>query len=140
MAKNIRLIFFVVFLLWGAFSLSVQAKEPHVDVMHVKGTVNPVLADYIQRGIAEAEKDGAIACIIQMDTPGGLDTAMRDIVQSILNARLPIVVYVSPSGARAASAGVFITISAHVAAMSSNTVIGAAHPVSLGGDETETEY
>ena len=91
----------------------------------------------MKRGIEQAEDSGAEALIIQLDTPGGLDTAMRDIIQLIVNSRVPVVVYVAPSGARAASAGVFITMAAHVAAMAPNTAIGAAHPVSIGsGGET----
>jgi membrane-bound serine protease (ClpP class) len=111
-----------------------QTGSPRIDVLTVKGTINPVLTDYIERGIEQAEETGASAVIIQMDTPGGLDTAMRDIIQSIINARVPVVVYVSPAGARAASAGAYITLSAHVAAMAPNTAIGAATPVALGGD------
>jgi membrane-bound serine protease (ClpP class) len=111
-----------------------QTGSPRIDVLTVKGTINPVLTDYIERGIEQAEKTGASAVIIQMDTPGGLDTAMRDIIQSIINARVPVVVYVSPAGARAASAGAYITLSAHVAVMAPNTAIGAATPVALGGD------
>ncbi|MDP6448947.1 MAG: nodulation protein NfeD, partial [Dehalococcoidales bacterium] len=90
------------------------------------------LVDYISRGIDQAEVDGAQAVIIQMDTPGGLDTAMRDIIQEITNARIPVVVYVSPAGARAASAGAYITLAAHIAAMAPNTAIGAATPVAMG--------
>ena len=111
-----------------------QTESPRIDVLTVKGTINPVLTDYIERGIEQAEETGASAVIIQMDTPGGLDTAMRDIIQSIINARVPVVVYVSPAGARAASAGAYITLSAHVAVMAPNTAIGAATPVALGGD------
>lgn len=133
MFRIIRSAIFIVIFLAGCLSVIVQADSPHVTVLEVKGTVNPVLADYIKNGIAQAEKSGAKACIIQIDTPGGLDSAMRDICQGILNAKVPIIVYVSPPGARAASAGVFITMSAHVAAMAPNTAIGAAHPVSLGG-------
>jgi len=96
------------------------------------GVINPVLADYIERGIEQAEEHNAMACIIQLDTPGGLDTSMRDIIKDIVDAKIPIVVYVSPAGARAASAGVFITVAAHVAAMAPNTAIGAAHPVAIG--------
>lgn len=132
MFRIIRSAIFIVIFLAGCLSVIVQADSPHVTVLEVKGTVNPVLADYIKNGIAQAEKSGAKACIIQIDTPGGLDSAMRDICQGILNAKVPIIVYVSPPGARAASAGVFITMSAHVAAMAPNTAIGAAHPVSLG--------
>ena len=117
------------------------AATPEVDIIRVKGTVNPVLAGYIDRGIGLAEERGATVCIIELDTPGGLDSAMRDIVQRILEADVPVVVYV-PSGSRAASAGAFITLAAHVAAMSPGTAIGAAHPVALGGegiDETMEE-
>ena len=110
----------------------VQAEAPRVTVLEARGAVNPVLANYIKNGISQAENNGSLACIIQLDTPGGLDSAMRDICQRILNAKVPVVVYVSPPGARAASAGVFITFSAHVAAMAPDTAIGAAHPVSFG--------
>ncbi len=118
-----------------------KAATTTIDVLHANGTINPVLVDYIERGIKHAEETRAIACIIQLDTPGGLDTSMRDIVQDIVNARVPVVVYVSPSGARAASAGVFITVAAHVAAMAPNTTIGAAHPVAIGegGEATMSE-
>ncbi len=117
-----------------AASIAVEAQEvnPRIDVLIVKGTINPVLVDYISRGIDQAEADGAQAVIIQMDTPGGLDTAMRDIIQTITNSPIPVVVYVSPAGARAASAGAYITLSAHVAAMAPNTAIGAATPVAMG--------
>ena len=118
----------------ASFAVDVMAQSPRVDVLTVKGTINPVLTDYIDRGIEDAEIARAEVVIIQMDTPGGLDTAMRDIVQAIVNARVPVVVYVAPSGSRAASAGVFITMAAHIAVMAPNTAIGAAHPVALGGD------
>ncbi len=111
-----------------------QTPHPSIYVIEVKGTINPVLHDYISRGIDQAEKDNVTAVIIQMDTPGGLDTAMRNIIQKIVNSRVPVVVYVSPSGARAASAGLYITLSAHVAAMAPNTAIGAATPVSLSSE------
>jgi membrane-bound serine protease (ClpP class) len=110
-----------------------SATTPRVDVLRVEGTVNPVLAGYIDRGIGLAEEHGATALIIELDTPGGLDSAMRDIVQRILEADVPVVVYVPP-GSRAASAGAFITLASHVAAMAPGTGIGAAHPVALGGE------
>ena len=122
-------------LLVASIATSVQSASPKIDVITIKGTINPVLIDYVERGIEEAEDSGAEALIIQMDTPGGLDTAMRDIIQLIVNSRVPVVVYVAPSGARAASAGVFITIAAHIAVMAPNTAIGAAHPVAMGGEE-----
>jgi membrane-bound serine protease (ClpP class) len=124
-----------------ASTFTAGANGQTADVLRVKGTVNPVLAGYIERGIKHAEDHQASVCIIQLDTPGGLDTSMRDIVQDILNARVPVVLYVSPSGARAASAGAFITISAHFAAMAPDTVIGAAHPVAMStsGETTPVE-
>lgn len=103
----------------------------HVNVLAVKGAINPATADYIARGVEAAEEEGATCLVIQLDTPGGLDSSMRDIVQGIINAGVPIVVYVSPQGARAASAGVFIALAAHVMAMAPNTSIGAAHPVGI---------
>ena len=142
MKKRLRIILlFVVLLLAVLLASGAQAQTPAVYVITIKGTINPVLVDYVERGIEEAEDNGARALIIQMDTPGGLDTAMRDIVKLIVNAHVPVVVYVAPSGSRAASAGVFITMAAHVAAMSPNTAIGAAHPVSIGeeGEQAMSE-
>lgn len=118
-------------LLWS----SVFADSPTIVVLKAKGPVNPILASYFNRGITMAETQGASMVIFQLDTPGGLDTSMRDIVQRINSARIPVVVYVSPAGARAASAGAFITMAAHVAAMAPNTAIGAAHPVAGGPQE-----
>ena len=126
---------FVAFILLGLLLLlpaGVSAAGSEIDVLRVDGTINPVLAGYIERGIGLAEEHGA-TCVIQLDTPGGLDTSMRDIIKSILEADVPVVVYVPPGG-RAASAGAFITIAAHVAAMSPGTEIGAAHPVAIGED------
>jgi membrane-bound serine protease (ClpP class) len=116
-------------------SLIAAASPATVEVLTVDGTIVPVIADYIDRGISQAEKDGATVCIIELDTPGGLLDSTEKIVQRIMNADVPIVVYVSPKGAWAASAGTFITLSAHIAAMTPGTTIGAAHPVSAGGEE-----
>jgi len=116
-------------------SLIAAASPTTVEVLTVDGTIVPVIADYIDRGISQAEKNGATVCIIELDTPGGLLDSTERIVQSIMNADVPIVVYVSPKGAWAASAGTFITLSAHIAAMTPGTTIGAAHPVSAGGEE-----
>lgn len=131
MIKTIRWAILISMVLLGLFSLTAQAKGPVIEVVQLKGTINGVMADYVKRGIQESEDNQAVACIIQLDTPGGLDSAMRDIVQTIEMAKVPVVVYVSPSGARAASAGVFIAMSAHMAAMATDTNIGAAHPVAL---------
>ena len=135
MKRVLRLILLTVLLLLAVTAVQAQTPAgPRVHVLTIKGTINPVLVDYVGRGIADAEKDGAQLMVIQMDTPGGLDTAMRDIIQKIVNAKVPVAVYVAPSGARAASAGVYITLSAHVAAMSPNTAIGAATPVQMGAE------
>jgi membrane-bound serine protease (ClpP class) len=116
-------------------SLIAAANPTTVEVLTVDGTIVPVIADYIDRGISQAEENGATVCIIELDTPGGLLDSTEEIVQSIMNADVPIVVYVSPKGAWAASAGTFITLSAHIAAMTPGTTIGAAHPVAAGGEE-----
>jgi len=107
----------------------------HVDVITVNGVIDPFTAQYVGRGMDIAQGDGAQCLIIQLDTPGGSDTSMRDIVQKMLNSSVPIVVYVSPGGARAGSAGVFITLAADIAAMAPGTNIGAAHPVAMPGTE-----
>ena len=103
-----------------------------VFVLPAVGSINPGLAEFIVEGIRQAERENAAALVIELDTPGGLETSMRQIVQAISNAKVPVVVYVYPRGARAASAGVFVTMAANVAAMAPGTNIGAAHPVSVG--------
>ena len=124
----------------------VRADSPRIEILSVDGTIVPVIASYIDRGISRAESEGAVACIIELNTPGGLLNTTEEIVQRILNARVPVIVYVSPRGSWAASAGTFITISAHIAAMAPGTSIGAAHPVSTGEQMPEevskkvTEY
>jgi membrane-bound serine protease (ClpP class) len=97
------------------------------------GTISPVAAEYLGMAVGRAQNETFDALVIELDTPGGLDLSMREIVKSILASNVPVIVYVSPAGARAASAGVFITMAAHVAAMTPGTNIGAAHPVALGG-------
>jgi membrane-bound serine protease (ClpP class) len=101
--------------------------------MEATGTVDPVMKDYLVEGLEKAQAMGAVAVLIRLDTPGGLLDATRDIVQGLLNAPIPVIVFVGPSGARAASAGVFITLASDVAAMAPQTHLGAAHPVSVGG-------
>ncbi len=107
--------------------------EAHADVARISGYIDPFLAQYVAKVIQRAGEDGAELLILELDTPGGSDGPMRTIVSQLLNAPLPTVVYVAPPGARAGSAGVFITLAAHIAAMSPGTNIGAAHPVELGG-------
>ncbi len=103
-------------------------------VLHASfsGVISPVAAEYLSGAVAKAQTGGYEAVLIELDTPGGLDLSMREIVKSLLASNVPVIVYVSPAGARAASAGVFITMAAHVAAMTPGTNIGAAHPVQLG--------
>jgi membrane-bound serine protease (ClpP class) len=109
------------------------AQTGHVALVQVEGVISPVTLRIIGTAIDRAQAERAAALVIQLDTPGGLERSMRAIVQRILNAEVPVIVYVGPTGARAASAGVFITVAAHVAAMAPATNIGAAHPVALGG-------
>jgi membrane-bound serine protease (ClpP class) len=116
----------------AAQSSARDPKTPIFDLISVNAAITPPIAEYIEKNIAAAAHDGAAAIIIRLDTPGGLDTAMRDIAKAILNAPLPVIVYVAPPGARAASAGVIIVAAAHVAAMAPGTNIGAAHPVGIG--------
>ena len=101
------------------------------------GVINPVASEYVDKGLEKARAMNAQALVLQLDTPGGLDKSMRLIVKSILASPIPVVVYVAPAGSRAASAGVFITMAAHVAAMAPGTNIGAAHPVALGGGKMD---
>lgn len=106
-----------------------------VHIITADAEVNPVLERYIDRGIDEAERTDAKAVVIKLDTPGGLSSSMEHIVQRIQSAKVPVIVYVAPSGAKAASAGTFITMSAHVAAMAPGTSIGAAHPIDSSGND-----
>jgi len=120
-----------------------RSSNAHVVEIEINGTINPATTDYIKDGIELAVKQSADALLILMDTPGGLLSSTKDIVKLLLNSPVPVIVYVSPSGATATSAGVFITLSANVAAMADGTSIGAAHPVSIGGgsgrDKKDTE-
>jgi len=102
-------------------------------IVRIDGSINPASADYLMSAIEEAEDADASAILIEMDTPGGLVSSTQDIIQSMLNARIPTIVYVTPRGATATSAGTFIMLASHVAAMMPGTSIGAAHPVSLFG-------
>jgi membrane-bound serine protease (ClpP class) len=115
----------------GIFQVSADAEK--VCLISVDGAIGPATASYISRSVDEAESQGAQCLIIQLNTPGGLLDSTRGIVQKLLASPVPVVVYVAPTGATAASAGCFITLSANVAAMAPGTTIGAAHPVALGG-------
>jgi membrane-bound serine protease (ClpP class) len=108
---------------------------PWVELITIDGSINPAVASYIDDSLASATTDGASALVIELDTPGGLLSSAERIVKTILAAPVPVIVYVAPSGASAASAGVFITEAAHVAAMAPGTTIGAAHPVEGSGED-----
>lgn len=128
-------------LIWLALVLTVaggasaqEADTQRVDVLQIDGAVTPIMISYIERGI-EAAGDGSEALIVLLDTPGGQIDLMSDVVQVILDARVPVVVYVYPRGAYAASAGTLITLAGHVAAMAPGTTIGAASPVGSQGED-----
>ena len=114
---------------------SVSAEKNDIYIIRVSDAISPGVADFITRGIEKADSEGAACLIVELDTPGGLVESMREIVMTMYAARMPVVVFVSPSGARAASAGVMITMAADIAAMAPGTNIGAAHPVATGGKE-----
>lgn len=130
-----RLFLILIICLFFITPLKVLAKE--ILVLTVDGVIHPPHAGYVIKGIKKAHEIKSEAVIIQLDTPGGLDSSMRDIVKEILNSQVPVIVYVAPKGARAASAGAFITLSAHVAAMAPGTNIGAASPVAMGGEKMD---
>ena len=121
----------LVAVLWFGFSQLANAEK--VCLAKVSGAIGPATATYLSRAIDQAKSLGAACLIVQLDTPGGLLDSTQKIVQSFLGARVPVVVYVAPMGATAASAGSFITLAADIAAMAPATTIGAAHPVALGG-------
>lgn len=132
----IILSFFLVPAFVSGFACKCFADTSRVYVIKIEDhSINPVTADHIIRSIKKAETADAECLIIELDTPGGLLTSTRAIVKKILSSRVPVVVYVYPSGSRAGSAGVFITYASHVAAMSPSTNIGAAHPVNIGGEK-----
>lgn len=118
-------------------SSAFAAEQPPsaIHVLTINGVINPLTARYLNREIGKAEKTQAQAVVLELNTPGGLESSMREMTQTILNASIPVIVYITPHGARAASAGVFITLAGHVAAMAPGTNIGAAHPVQLGGSD-----
>ncbi len=123
----------LTFLLVPGAALPAGPAEKGVIVATIAAPISPVTAEYLAAVIDRAEADNSALLVVELDTPGGLDSAMRQMVQGILKSRVPVAVYVSPQGARAASAGVLITLASDIAAMAPGTNIGAAHPVSIGG-------
>lgn len=145
--KSIQFVFAVCLLLLiavlgysaGKDTEEVQVYEPSlVKIVTIDAPIGPVSERIIKRAVSRAEEIPADALIVELNTPGGLDTSMRNIIKLILKSDVPVIVYVSPSGSRAASAGVFIIYAAHVAAMAPGTNIGAAHPVAMGGEMDST--
>lgn len=137
MSRTRLLILFSLITLLPLFGHS-AGNEEKVHWARVDGIINPVSADYLVKAVDTATSEKAEALVIELDTPGGLDQSMRSIVKRILSSEIPVVVYVHPTGARAASAGVFLLYASHIAAMTPGTNTGAAHPVSMGEKMDET--
>ena len=140
-SRNLRLALALLAVVLGAISFACAggpgAAPGAVHVLTAKGTVNPIMDRYIDRGIDAAEDEEAAALVIRLNTPGGLSTSMDSIDQRILDAEVPVVVYVWPRGGQAASAGTFITYASHIAAMAPSTVIGSATPIDASGGDIE---
>lgn len=138
LGRRSRVSAWLLLLLMGLFLAAAspsRAQASTILAVTVDGVITPVMADHIRDVLDRAEGEGSQALLVQLDTPGGLDTSMRDIIQSFLNTRVPVIVYVSPQGARAASAGALITLASHVAVMAPGTSIGAATPIGGEGGE-----
>lgn len=127
----------VALLLLASLVVPAKAQSEHVVVARIKGPVTPAMASYFDRAIAAADESGALAALLILDTPGGAIDITLEIVQSFLNASVPVIVYIGPAGAQAASAGSIITVAAHAAGMAPDTVIGAASPVDGSGADIE---
>lgn len=137
--KNKLPLMLIILLFIAFFAEYTPAQSSAIHLLNIEGTINPITAQYIVDGIKHAQDSNAECIIIQMDTPGGLDNSMRKIIKEILNSSMPIVIYIAPQGARAASAGAFITLAANIAAMAPGTNIGAAHPVAMGEGKIDEE-
>ena len=136
--KNFRYLPVIFLLLFTFFALTIPCQSAEVMVVPMKGAVSPAMAEMFLKTLQEAEQNGAAAVVIRLNTPGGLLTSTRDIVEGILNSKIPVVAYISPAGAQCASAGTFIALACPVLAMAPGTNIGAAHPVTPAGKMDET--
>lgn len=137
MSRQMRRGLWLVAIAWGLLALvqpAMAQDDGHVLVLTLEGVINPPAASYVERGIEQAETSGATVVILEIDTPGGLDSSTRDIVQAIDNAGVPVILYVAPQGARAASAGTYIAMASHLIAMAPGTTIGSATPVAIGSE------
>ena len=139
MSRLARTLFFIVVMLAGGYSAFSADDRPPVVVVEVEGVINPVSAEFLDKALARAAGERAEAVVVMLDTPGGLDTSMRRMVKAIIGSPVPVITFVAPSGARAASAGVFIVMASPVAAMAPGTNIGAAHPVMMDGQKLESD-
>ncbi|MCX5805131.1 MAG: nodulation protein NfeD [Proteobacteria bacterium] len=132
-------LFTILFLVAAISFFASNTYANEIYTIRIQGAINPPVAGFIAESVAKAEKEGGESLIILLDTPGGLDTSMRDIIKNIMDASIPVIVYVYPSGARAASAGCIILLASHIAAMAPGTNVGAAHPVTIGKDKVDKD-
>jgi len=130
-----RLSFTFLLIVFVLLAPSLHARD--IYTVRISGAINPPIAGFLENSINKASTDNAEALVVYLDTPGGLDSSMRDIVKGIMDSPVPVVVYVAPSGARAASAGAIILLASHIAAMAPGTNVGAAHPVNIGQEKTD---
>ena len=134
MNKQIGFLLLILFLI-----VPPAYSKDHVVVVKLSGAINPAVAEYVSHEILEANTEGDALIVLQLDTPGGLDTSMREIIKNIQSSKVPVASFVAPTGSRAASAGTFITIASHIAVMAPGTNIGAAHPVNMLGGGSDNE-